>query len=122
MSYQLKSSRLKKMGYTFWLVLLVFSIGFYEERAIFIDGAFQLFEVLNYGSLQVYAYRFTSVLTQAVPLLISKLGLPLSWSLISYSVSFIILYGIIYHLIVHYLKNDLLGWAMIFFFSLLVKC
>jgi len=120
MPYQLKSSRLKKMGYLFWLVLLIFSILFYEERAIFIDGAFQLFEVLNYGSFQVYAFRFTSVLTQAVPLLISKLGLPLSWSLISYSVSFIVLYGFIYHLIVHYLKNDFLGWTMIFFFSLLI--
>jgi len=108
------------MGYLFWVVLLIFSVLYYEERAIFMDGAFQLFEVLNYGFFQIYAYRFTSVLTQAVPLLFSKLGLPLQWSLLSYSVSFIILYGFIYHLIVRYLKNDLLGWAMIFFFSLLV--
>ena len=107
------------MGYLFWMVLLIFSIMFYEERVIFVDSAFQLFEVLNYGNFQIYAARFTSVITQALPLLLSKLGLPLKWSLLSYSVGFIILYGSIYHLIVRYLKNDLLGWAMIFFFSLL---
>jgi len=120
MNYQFTSPALRKMGYLFWMVLLIFSVLCYEERAIFMDGAFQLFEVLNYGSFQIYAYRFTSVLTQAVPLLFSKLGLPLQWSLLSYSVSFIILYGFIYHLIVRYLKNDFLGWTMIFFFSLLV--
>jgi len=108
------------MGYLFWLVLLIFSILFYEERVIFIDAAFQIFEVLNYGNFQIYAARFTSVITQSIPLLLSKLGLPLQWSLLSYSVSFIVLYGGIYHLIVRYLKNDLLGWSMIFFFSLLV--
>ena len=120
MNYQLTSPALRKMGYLFWMVLLVFSVRYYEERVIFVDCAFQLFEVLNYGSFQIYASRFTSVLTQAVPLLFSKLGLPLHWSLISYSVGFIVLYGLIYHLIVRYLKNDLLGWIMIFFFSLLV--
>ncbi len=120
MNYQLSSPALRKMGYLFWMVLLIFSVLYYEERAIFMDGAFQLFEVLNYGSFQIYAHRFTSVLTQAVPLLFSKLGLPLQWSLLSYSISFIVLYGFIYHLIVRYLKNDLLGWVMIFFFSLLV--
>lgn len=120
MNYQLTSPGLKKMGYLFWMVLLVFSILYYEERAIFIDCAFQLFEVLNYGNFQIYAARFTSVLTQAFPLLFSKLGLPLQWSLLSYSIGFIVLYGTIYHLIVRYLRNDLLGWAMIFFFSLLV--
>jgi len=120
MNYQLTSPTLRKMGYLFWVVLLIFSILCYEERAIFMDGAFQLFEVLNYESFQIYAYRFTSVLTQAVPLLFSKLGLPLQWSLLAYSISFIVLYGFIYHLIVRYLENDLLGWAMIFFFSLLI--
>jgi len=120
MDYQLKSSRLKVMGYLFWIILLIFSILFYEERVIFMDAAFQLFEVLNYGSFQIYAARFTSVITQAAPLLFSKLGLPLHWSLLSYSISFIAMYGFIYHLIVRYLKNDLLGWAMIFFFCLLV--
>ncbi len=120
MNYQLQSSRLKALGYLFWVVLLVFSILFYEERVIFMDSAFQLFEVLNYGNFQIYAARFTSVLTQAFPLLFSKIGLPLQWSLLSYSIGFIFLYGTIYHLIVHYLKNDFLGWAMIFFFSLLV--
>ena len=118
--YQIQNTGLRFLGYFFWIVLFVFSLLFYSERVLTADCAFQLMDIVNNESFQIYNYRFTSVFSQVLPLSGLHLGLPFKWVLIGYSVSFILIYGFIYHLIVHVFKNDYLGWVLIFFFSLLV--
>jgi len=39
--------------------------------------------------------------------------------MVAYSINFILLFGFIYHAIVSWCKNDLLGWVLIFFFTLI---
>ena len=58
-------------------------------------------------------------LHQLLPFTAFKLGLPLKWILILYSVSPVLLFGLIYHLLVKWLRNDALGWVLIFYLILI---
>ncbi len=118
--YQFSNPNIRKLGYLVWLVLLVFAIVFYKERAIFLDGAFQLCKMINEGQFKIYHYRLTNPLTQILALSAIYFKLPLKIVLLAYSVNFILLFGFIYHAIVRWCKNDYLGWVLIFFFTLIV--
>lgn len=117
-SFQFSTPHFRWLGYLVWFVLFLFSILFFKERSIFMDGAFQLFEMINEESFKLYHYRLPNPLTQILPVLAIKLHFPLKAVLIAYSINFILLHTILYHLIVNWLKNDFLGWALIFFFTL----
>ncbi len=99
--------------------MLALALIFYRERAIFLDGAFQLVELINDQHFKVYHYRLTNPLTQILPLQGIWFKLPLKVILALYSINFILLFAFIYHLLVGWLKNDRLGWALIFFFTLI---
>ncbi len=118
--YQFSSPYFRRLGYGVWLVLLLFSIVFYKERVIFLDGAFQLYKLITQGEFKIFHYRLTNPLTQVLALGAIHLKLPLKWIMLAYSVNFILLFGFIYHAIVSWCKNDYLGWVLIFFFTLIV--
>ncbi len=106
-------------GYLVWAVLLVLSIVFYQERVLFLDAGFLVFKLINEGFPQIFHYRFSNVFVEIVPWLGMKAGISLKGIMMLYSASYILFFGIIYHLIVRWLKNDLLGWVLIFLFTLL---
>lgn len=114
-----RSPLIRRLGYAGWLALLVMAVVFYRERAIFMDGAFQLVELINDPAPIIYHYRITNPLTHFLALLAVLLEWPLRWVLMAYSVNFVLFFGLVYVLIVRVLGNDFLGWVQLLFFTLL---
>lgn len=83
------------------------------------DAGFQLFNLINEESIQVYHYRFVTGIPQILPYIFMKTGLPLSAIAVSFSVSYILFFAFIYYLLVQHLKNDFLGWVLILLFTLI---
>ncbi|MCB0522296.1 MAG: hypothetical protein H6577_11115 [Lewinellaceae bacterium] len=117
--YQFQSPFFRRLGYAVWLVLLVMAMVYYKERAFFMDAGFQLFNMINEGAIQVYHYRFVTALPQILPFFLLEMGAPL-WALgLGFSVAYLLFYLLVYHLLVRYLNNDLLGWVLLFLFTLI---
>ncbi|MCU0349015.1 MAG: hypothetical protein MUC59_18900, partial [Saprospiraceae bacterium] len=101
------------LGYATWLVLFIFSLVFYRERAFFMDAGFQLFNLINEGEIQVYHYRFVTAVPQVVPFLLLKMGAPL-WALgMGFSAAYVLFYFAIWHLLVRWLRCEALGWVLL---------
>lgn len=99
--------------------MLLMALVYYQERAFFMDAGFQLFNMINEGCIQIYHYRFVTALPQILPYILMKMGAPL-WALgMAFSASYILFFLLIYHLLVSCLKNDFLGWVLIFLFTLI---
>jgi hypothetical protein len=107
------------LGYIVWWVLLAMSLVFYRERAFFMDAGFQLFNLINEEAIQVYHYRFVTAIPQLVPFLLMKMEAPLWMLAAGFSAAYCLFYLGVYHLLVHWLKNDALGWVLIFLFTLI---
>lgn len=118
--YTFRSPQLRRLGYAGMLALLVLAAVFYRERAWLLDVAFQTFLMINEGTVQVMVNRFGSALVQLLPLSAIRLGASIpvvSWC---YSVSFPLLYLVFYALTVRVLRNDYLGWAIVWLYTLIV--
>lgn len=101
------------------LGLLLLSILFYRERAFFLDAGFMLFNLVNEEAIQVYHYRFITVVVQVLPWAAVKAGAPLPVVAAVFSASYFLFFGTIYHLLVRHFQNERLGWALIFLLTLL---
>lgn len=99
--------------------MLVMAIVFYKERAFFMDAGFQLFNMINEDAIQIYHYRFITAVPQIIPYLLLKINAPLWVLATAFSMSYILFFLLIYHLLVHYLKNVELGWVLVFLFTLI---
>jgi hypothetical protein len=119
MQLSFEHSFFRKSGYFVWLAMLALALVFYKERAFFMDGGFQLFNLINEGAVQAYHYRFVTVLPQLPVYLLLKTGAPLGVLAACFSISYIILYAFVYHLLAKRLQNERLGWALIFLFTLI---
>lgn len=118
--YQFNNPLFRWMGYGSLGLLVILAAIFYQERSLFIDIAYQTFLMIKDGTVQVQVYRFGSAIVQVLPLLAIKLGLPLKLVLLSYSLSFTLLFLVFYWIIVRVLKNDYMGWVLVFLFTLIV--
>ena len=87
--YQFSSPYFRWLGYAIWFIMAVMSIVFYKERATFMDGGFQLFELINSEEFGIYHYRLSNPLTQILALAAIKMNLSLKMVMIAYSVNFI---------------------------------
>lgn len=119
-SYQFRHPWIKWVGYGGLVLLVILSAVFYRERSLFIDIAYQTFLMIKDGTVQVQVYRFGSAIVQILPLMAIKLGLPLQIVLLCYSLSFTLLFLLFYWIIVRGLKNEYLGWVLVFLFTLMV--
>ena len=72
---------MEKRLYFFGLIgfvgLLCLATVFYQERIIFSDAAFYLFNIVKDGQFAIFHSRFIAVLTEIFPLTAVKLGIPL---------------------------------------------
>ncbi len=109
---------MKYLGYLVLGVLLVLSIVFYRERTLFVDIAFQTVKMITEPGWHIQVYRFGSGIVHALPLAAISMKMPLSVVLISYSISFTLLYLFLYHITVKWLKNEWLGIAIALLFTL----
>lgn len=101
------------LGYAAWLCLLGLSLVFYRERAFFMDAGFQLFNLINEGSVQVYHYRFVTALPQLLPFLLLKMGAPLPALAMGFSAAYILFYFAVWLLLVRWLRCEGLGWVLL---------
>ncbi len=110
---------LRKIGYATWLVLLAMSLIFYKERAFFMDAGFQLFNLINEQSIQVYHYRFVTAVPQLVPFFLMKMGTPLWAVAMGFSAAYILFYFSVWHVLVRHLRCDGLGWVLVALLTLM---
>ena len=73
-------------------ILLVGSVYFYKERMLFLDAAHIAFSIINTGHLQIQEDRNGAIITQIIPLIATKLHLPLKAILLLYSTSFVFIF------------------------------
>ncbi|OSZ82453.1 hypothetical protein CAP35_04065 [Chitinophagaceae bacterium IBVUCB1] len=73
-------------------ILCIASLWYYKERMLFTDASFILFNIITEGRLYIQENRFGAFITQMVPMLGSKMHLPLKTILLSYSLSFNLFY------------------------------
>jgi hypothetical protein len=100
-------------GYFAFLILFTFSILFYKERILFFDTVFQFFKILNFEKFNIEADRYSAIVSQ-IPLLLSlKMNLSIETCMYIFSVSFVVLYFIIFLIIAKTLKNPAVGLAFI---------
>ena len=105
------------------ITLLLLAIGgaiFYRLR-IFSDTAYIAFKIINEGRLQIQIERYGSAITQIVPLIGAKLGLPLKVILIAYSASFHLFYLGIAAILYFRFRNYPLVLLMGFYYTLVVS-
>jgi len=102
----------KALGHFAFLVLFFLAIYFYLERTIFVDPAHSAFKVIYNKDFMSEASRYAAVLPQGLLLLAIWLHLPLKMVLCLYSVSFILLYYLIFLVITYWFKNDNLALAV----------
>ncbi len=80
------------LSFGLFVLMLLASVYYYKERMFFADAAHIVFSAINEQALQIQQYRFGAFITQLVPVLGAKLGLPLKVILIAYSASFHLFY------------------------------
>jgi hypothetical protein len=111
---------LRLLGYATLFAQLILSLSFYQERTLFTDIPYQTVLMINEGAVQVQVFRFGAAIVQLLPLLAIKLQLSIETILQAYSLSFPLLYLLLYFLMVEVFKSPKLGWAMIFLFTLII--
>lgn len=72
------------------LLLVLLSIVFYKQRVIMYDSSFYLFDMLETKWFCIQHYRFAAFISQCIPLLFIKIGLPLKWIAVAYSVNLVL--------------------------------
>ncbi len=105
-------------GFLVFGILLVLSLVFYKERMILPDDAFYLFDMCKKSGFVIAHFRFISIVTEWLPLLGIKLGLPLNVLAMCYSASFIIYYLVCYALCGLVLRNYKAGLAFLLYLIL----
>lgn len=84
------------LGTAVYTVLLVLAAVFYLERMAVLDMAFQTFQILRTGSLQIQSGRFGAAGTQFFAWAAQAIGLPLKAVLYSYSLGHVLFYFLIF--------------------------
>ncbi len=109
------------IGHFFFLMLFMLAILYSKERVVFIDTVYQFFKIVNFGKFNIEAGRYSAFLTQ-IPLILGiKTQLSLRSLLMIYSISFILVYYLVFILCVHVFKNITAGLSIIFIFLLCIK-
>lgn len=108
------------VGHLGFLILMVMSVVLAQERVLFVDSAAQLFEMIQHGTFAIYDHRYTMVVTQLLPLIGIKLGLPLPMLVILYSLSAPLLGYLVFLLLVYRMKDESL--ALLLLLPMLCMC
>ena len=113
--------KLRIAGHLFFLAYFLMALFYYKEIMLYSDNAFQCFKLVNFGTFNVEASRYSTFFVQLIPLVAVKLHLPLKIILPLYSVSFPVLYYSVYLLCVYGIGSDAAGILMILTLSLCTR-
>lgn len=108
----------EKCIFMFLGMVLLASIFWYQERMLFIDPAFILFEIINSKSFIISEHRYAAMTTQIVPLTGVWLGLSLNTLLLLYSMSFNLFYLIVAYWVIIKWKDLTMGILLVSFHML----
>ncbi len=111
----------KILGHLMFAVLFLLAALFYLERTIFVDPCYAIFNLTYYHDFVVEAGRKAAVLPQWPALLAIAKGWPLKQVLFIYSLSFIVLYYLVYLVIAHVFRLGKLALAVPLVFMLGIK-
>jgi hypothetical protein len=113
--------RYAKIAFTAMIVLCFGAIYYYKERMIFTDASLVSFRRINLQDLESSQRRWGAFITECVPLLLSKLHVPLSVLLIAYSLSFNIFYLVVTAQLVFRWRLYALSILMVCYYFLFVS-
>ncbi len=102
------------LGNVFFLILAIFSLIFYKERMLYYDPAFFSFSIINNGTFSIALGRFGAMFSQILPVLASKKLFSIDTILQIYSISFILVYYLIFSIIQCFLKDTVAALVLIF--------
>jgi hypothetical protein len=97
---------LRRLGHIYFAFLFIASIAFYRERTLYMDCAYHVFNMINTKSFFIASQRYSVVIPEIVPLFLIKLKASLPLVLIAFSVSYILLYYVIYLVATYVFKVD----------------
>ncbi|CAN5910668.1 hypothetical protein BH11BAC7_BH11BAC7_00480 [soil metagenome] len=98
----------------FFVAMAVFAVVFAKER-FQADGAYYLLKIINYGEFQVEHQRYILAVSQALPLLGSKLGFSMNTIFILNSLNNVVFFYLVFLYAVYFLKDKTAGVAIILF-------
>ena len=97
------------VGHAFFLIFILFSVVFYQERLINFDSSYYTFHLLTKGDFYVVHGRQISYISQILPLLAIKAGAGLKTVMLLYSVSFMLFYYACFLILRYFFKNPAAG-------------
>lgn len=100
------------IGQAMFLILFILALLFYLERTIFLDPCYAVFNILYYRDYVSEAGRYAAVIPQTLALQGMKMELPLKVILGLYSLSFILLYYLVFLVIAYGFRLDRLALAV----------
>jgi hypothetical protein len=109
-SFQTRSMHI--IGFVFFGSLFCLAWIFFKERMLAVDPAFFSFRIIQDKSYDIELHRWGSVVSQIIPLMLLKSNCTLETFLKAYSVSFIIIYYLLFLIITVGLKNYRAGYAL----------
>jgi len=109
------------LGHLSFMILFFAAVYFYKERIIFADSAFQFFKIINFGKINVEAFRYGAILPELPVLLAMKLGIGLKLLIIIYSISFIALYYVVFLLSIKIFKNTSAALSIVVILILCIR-
>ena len=108
-------------GHLTFLVLFILSSLFYLERTIFIDAAYQTFNLIQAKGFQTYAGRFGVVLSEIIPLIAIKLGMGLEQILFIVSITATLIPYLVFMVCSSILRSDAAGFTVVLIMILCVR-
>ena len=104
---------LRLIGHAGFLILILMSVLLAHERVLFIDSAAQLVEIMQRNGFAVYDNRFTMMVTQLLPLLAYRLGLPMQLIITAYSIAAPVVGYLIFLWIAYGMKDERLALLLL---------
>lgn len=100
------------IGNLMFLILFILAAVFYLERSVFLDPGYLVFNILYYNDFVTGSGRIAVVFPQAPAVAAMHLNLPLKSILFIFSISFILLYYIVYLIISYLFRLDKIAVAV----------
>jgi hypothetical protein len=121
MTLQNKSNVSESLGkYTVWIghigfiILAVYAVIFATDRIFFADSAYYLFNIIEKGNFNIEHNRYSAIFTQAPVVMGVKYGWSLKALAITYSLTFILLYYLIFIITAHVFKTKDIAITLLF--------
>lgn len=109
------------IGVITFIILGILAAKYYLERTLFLDIPFHIFHLIWFKHFFIQNNRFGAAFTQTIPLLAILIHAPLRVVMMSYSLSFVIYYFLVFLICITLLKNEKFGLVLLLSCVLIVS-